>query len=210
MSEEEKTTPATQETEVAATPGQAGAGQDDENIRRLKSTYDRKLAALRKRAEEAERRLQELQAVRMPPDEQAEYIRQHYGRRVAILEAALEHGIPVEELEDVQSPDELKARVDLILRKREVEAEAERKRKELEAKIAEELAKRKAEIEEEIRRQVMAEMGLEQTVSATGSTPKKRPKAQERLEQLKQEAARRRRSTLYEGLREWLTAPKEE
>lgn len=175
-----------------------GPSEDGEHVRRLKSQYDRKIAELKKRLAQTEERLRELEAQELAPGERERYLRDHYQRQIAIYRAALEHGLPLEELEDVQTPEELQARVRLAQEKREIERKLREERQALE-KERERLA---SEIAEQVRKQVLEALGLEGVVRAQGSPGKasddKERKKRERFESLKKSG---RGDRLYEGLR---------
>jgi len=160
-------------TEVATPVDQA-----QEHINKLKATYDRQLATLRKEREQSAAevenlRLQALQAA--PPEQRMSYLQDYYGRRTGELErdrdiarAALQHNIPIEELEEAKSPEQLQAIVNLKLKEREIDVRLNEERKKMQAQLEKDKDTMMAEAVQRATDAILAKMGQDQVVGSTG------------------------------------------
>lgn len=211
MSEEEELrTPAPEEAEAGVSEGQPEAlaateegkaperaprkqkeekgpsRSDEEDISRLKSSYDQRIAALQGQLEQARQeaaQITEAHIAALPPNQREAYLRDYYTRQLGtlarerdILETSLRHNIPIEDLQGATSPEHLRQIVDLKLRERKMREEEQRRRAELDKMVAERLEAEK----EAIRRAILEELGMTKVATGAGNPPSGADRRKER------------------------------
>jgi hypothetical protein len=144
--------------------------QTEQQIANLKKKYDRQISKLREERLAKEQELENFrlqQAQTAPPEQRMSYLQDYYSRQLGatererdILKAAHENDIPLDELEDVESPQQLQALVELKLKERELAAKIKEERDKMTAEVEKQREEIMREAVQKAKDELLQELGL--------------------------------------------------